>query len=672
MTLVVQAPPYCPVYAKFCILPGLPPAGERELPARLADGLTSPHNHPPVNYLTVENVTKTYGEKVLFDGIDLLINRGQKVALVAKNGTGKTTLLRVIAGREAPEGVGASVRFRRDIRVGYLEQDPDFIEHHSILDAIFDSEGDMIQAIKRYERAMLHPERPEELQAALVRMDDLKAWDFEARIKEVLSRLEIEDLEKAVSELSGGQKKRLALARLIIDEPDFLILDEPTNHLDIGMIEWLEEYLQQPNLTLFMVTHDRYFLERVCDNIVELEGGRLFRYSGNYSDFLEKKSTRHEVESAELDKNRKLMYRELEWVRRMPKARGTKAKARVEAFEELKEKVSGVRIEQEMQIDIKGQRLGKKILEAHNLQKSFGDKKIVDGFSYKFKKREKVGIVGPNGVGKTTFLKLLTQEIRPDGGKVVVGDNTAFGYYTQAGLQPEKDRRVIDVIRDIAEFIPMEKGQKLTAEQLLERFLFSRKQQQVYVSQLSGGERRRLHLLTVLMANPNFLILDEPTNDLDIMTLNVLEDFLLEFPGCLIIVTHDRYFMDKLVDHLFIFEGDGVIRDFNGDYSEYREEEKAREREQRRQERSESQKQRTAQEQIRQEAGGLTAEQKKELKRLEKEINRLEEKKSELTNRFTEPDITPEQIKALSIELDELKKELEEKEMRWMELAELA
>ncbi len=625
-----------------------------------------------MNYLTLENVSKTYGEKVLFDRLDLQINRGQKVALVAKNGTGKTTLLRVIAGREASEGENAVVHFRRGIRVGYLEQEPDFIAHHSVLDAVFDTDNEIIQAIKRYERAMLHPERADELQAALVKMDDLKAWDFEARIKEVLFRLEIEELEKAVGELSGGQKKRLALAKMIIDEPDFLILDEPTNHLDIDMIEWLEEYLAQPGITLFMVTHDRYFLERVCDQIVELEAGKIYRYAGNYSDYLEKKTTRHEIESAELDKNRKLMKRELEWVRRMPKARGTKAKARVEAFEELQDKVKGVKIDQEMQIDIKGQRLGKKILELHNVVKRFGEKKIVDGFSYKFKKKERVGIVGPNGVGKTTFLRLLTREERPEGGKVVVGGNTVFGYYSQSGIHLKEDKRVIDVIRDIAEYIPLEKGQKLTAESLLERFLFSRKQQQVYVSQLSGGERRRLYLLTVLMENPNFLILDEPTNDLDIMTLNVLEDFLLEFPGCLIIVTHDRYFMDKLVDHLFVFEGDGVIRDFLGDYSDYRVEQKERERAQRRQERSAGQERRQTARQQQNQVGGLSPEQKKELRRLEKEIARMEEQKEKLTAQFTEPDLTPDAIKELSIQLDALKRDLEAKEMRWMELAEMA
>lgn len=625
-----------------------------------------------MNFLTLENVTKSYGEKVLFRNLDLQINKGEKVALVAQNGTGKSTLLRVIAGQEPSEGETSSVSLRRDIRVGYLVQDPDFFAGHTVLEAVFDSDNTIIQAIKQYEQAMLFPDKTKEMQAALAKMDDLKAWDFEAKIKEILTRFGMERLDQLVSTLSGGQKKRLALAKLIIDEPEFLILDEPTNHLDLDMIEWLETYLQQPNITLFMVTHDRYFLERVCNQIIELDRGKLFRYTGNYSDFLEKKAIRHENEGIELDKNQKLLKKELEWVKRQPKARGTKAKARVDAFHDLKGKVANKRTNQEIQIDIKGQRLGKKILEAHNINKSFDDLKIVDGFSYKFKKKERVGIVGPNGVGKTTFLKILTKEIRPDGGKVVVGGNTVFGYYTQDGINLKADKKVIDVVQDIAEFIPMEKGQKLTAPQLLERFMFNRKHQQVYVSQLSGGEKRRLYLLTVLMRNPNFLILDEPTNDLDIITLNVLEDFLLDFPGCVIIVTHDRYFMDKLVDHLFVMEGNGVIRDFIGDYSEYREVQKEREREARRQERAEQQKVKAAQAEAEAEKPGLTYEQRKELNRLEKEIKKLEEKKEEIHRKFSEPGITPDEIAELSKQLAEVKEKIEDKEMRWMELAELA
>jgi ATP-binding cassette subfamily F protein uup len=624
-----------------------------------------------VNFLNLENVSKTYGEKILFDHIDLQVNKGQKIALVAKNGSGKSTLLRVIAGQEAGEGETAKVLLRKDIKVGFLNQDPDFYEGHTVLDAVLESDNPQILAAKAYEEAMLFPEKTEQMQKAAAKMDDLKAWDMDARIKEVLFKLNITDFNQLVRNLSGGQKKRLALAKLIIDEPEFLILDEPTNHLDIDMIEWLEEYLQHPKLTLFMVTHDRYFLERVCNQIIELDRGQLYSYSGNYSDFLEKKAARLENESSELEKAQKLYKKELDWVNRSPQARTTKAKSRVDAFYDLKDKVSNKRVEGEIQIDIKGQRLGKKILELHNIGKRYGEKVLIDGFSYKFKKKERVGIVGPNGVGKTTFLKVLTKDIRTDTGKVVIGDNTVFGYYTQAGIQLQDDKRVIDVVQDIAEYIPLEKGQKLTAPQLLERFLFSRKQQQVYVSQLSGGERRRLFLLTVLMRNPNFLILDEPTNDLDIMTLNILEDFLMEYPGCLIIVTHDRYFMDKIVDHLFVFEGNGHIKDFNGDYTMYRAYQKEQEEERRREEKK-KEKQSKKQEKPSSAGSQLTYEQRKKMNRLEKEISKLEEKKAQITEQFNQTGLDPEKIEGLSKELAEVKEQIEEKELQWMELAELA
>jgi ATP-binding cassette subfamily F protein uup len=620
-----------------------------------------------VNYLNLENVSKSYGEKILFDNISLQISQGQKVALVAKNGSGKSTLMRVIMGKEAPEGETAKVQIHHSVRVGFLEQDPDFYPHHTVLEAALDADNPQIQALKDYEEALLNPEDTQQMQKAVQKMDDLKAWDFEAKVKEILFKLNISDLKQVVKFLSGGQKKRLALARLIINNPEFLILDEPTNHLDLDMIEWLEEYLLQTNLTILMVTHGRYFLERVCNQIVELDRGELYKYSGSYGDFLHKKATRHDNEEIELEKAQKLFKKELEWVNRMPKARGTKAKSRVSSFKDLKEKLSGVRLEGEMQIDIKGQRLGKKILELQYISKSFGDFKILENFDYKFKKGERIGIVGPNGVGKTTFLKILTTEIRPDAGKVVVGGNTVFGYYTQSGMNLKEDKRVIDTVTDIAEFIPMAKGQKLTAPQLLERFLFSRKQQQVYVSQLSGGERRRLYLLTVLMHNPNFLILDEPTNDLDIMTLNVLEEFLIEFPGCVVIVTHDRYFMDKIVDHLFVFEGGGKVRDFNGDYSEYRVLQKELNQEKRRQERAEQESRKIEREA---EKPGLSYEQRKELNRLEKSISKLEAKKEQLHEQFNDPDsLTPEKIKALFIELEQVKEQIEEKEMQWMELA---
>lgn len=621
-----------------------------------------------MNYLSLEHISKMYGEKVLFDDITLQINRGQKVALVAKNGSGKSTLLRIAAGKESPEGENYRVFVHREIRVGFLDQDPDFYPHHTVLEAVLDEDTPGMRAIREYEKALLRPEEDKALQSAMAQMDIQQAWDLEARVKELLHRFRITDFTLPVRLLSGGQKKRLALVRLIINEPEFLVLDEPTNHLDLDMIEWLEEYFKNPALTMLMVTHDRYFLERVCDTIVELDRGRLFRYSGNYSAFLEKKAVRKENEEIELDKNRKLLKKELDWVNRMPQARTTKAKSRVDAFFDLQEKLSGNRVEKDMQIDIKGQRLGKKVLELHYISKRFGDKPILDQFAYKFKPNERIGVVGPNGAGKTTFLKLLTQEIRPDAGKVVVGENTIFGYYTQDGIQLVEDKRVIDVVQDIAEYIPMEKGQKISAAQMLERFLFNRKQQQVYVSQLSGGERRRLYLLTILMRNPNFLILDEPTNDLDILTLNVLEDFLLDFPGCVVIVTHDRFFMDKLVDHLFVFEGNGSVRDFNGDYTEYREIQKEREREQRRSERAEQQQAKGEQKA----RPGLTFEQRKELSRLEKEIQRLEEKKAAVTAQFDQPNLDGDRIRELAKELQLVGNQIEEKEMRWMELAELA
>jgi ATP-binding cassette subfamily F protein uup len=542
------------------------------------------------------------------------------------------------------------------------------------MEAVFDSENEMIQAIKKYETAILRND-DELMQESLGKMDDLKAWDFEAKIKEILFKLNITNLEQPVSNLSGGQKKRLALAKLVIDEPEFVILDEPTNHLDMDMIEWLEDYLKQPNLTIFMITHDRYFLENVCNNIVELEGGNLYRYSGNYSEFLEKKAIRQENEGIELEKTKKLFQKELDWVRRQPKARTTKAKSRVDKFFDIKEKAHKIQDNQEMSLDnLKGARLGSKILECEYINKSYGDLKLVDNFFYKFRKGERVGIVGKNGVGKTTFLKLLTKEIRPDSGKVVVGGTIKFGYYTQDGMNLQENKRVIDVVRDVAEYIPVQKGHKLTAAALLELFLFSRKHQQVYVSQLSGGEKRRLYLLTILMQNPNFLILDEPTNDLDIVTLNVLEEWLMDFPGCVIMVSHDRYFMDKLVEHLFIFEGQGKIKDFNGNHKEYRAYIKEKESKERSQERAEEEKRKAqaVKEQAQNSVPALSYEERKEMNRIEKEISKLEEKKSKIHEQFLNPDLPLDEMQKLSKELKEIEELVEEKEMVWMEFAERA
>ncbi|MBL7826146.1 MAG: ABC-F family ATP-binding cassette domain-containing protein [Saprospiraceae bacterium] len=620
-----------------------------------------------MNFLTLENVTKSYGEKVLFQNISLYIDKGQKIGLIAKNGTGKTTLMRVIAGMEGSEGERAKIILRKDIRIGWLDQEPKFEPTLDVLTAVLDPANPLVRVVQRYERALGHPEKPEELQEAMAEMDQQNAWSFESKVKELLFRFRLDDFEQKVGSLSGGQQKRLALVKILLDEPDFLILDEPTNHLDVEMIEWLEEYLQTPNLTLFMVTHDRYFLENVCDSIIELEGGVLRRYSGSYADYLEKKATREEVEATTYDRQNKLLKRELDWVRRSPQARTTKAKARIDAYYDKREATDALKKKpEEMRLAIKETWLGGKIVELHNISKAYGHKRLIDNFSYKFKRKERLGIVGQNGAGKSTFLEILTQVLAPDTGKVVVGDTVTFGHYRQEGIRLSEDKRVIDAVRDIADYIPLEKGKELSAAQMLERFLFSRPQQQVYVSQLSGGERRRLYLLTVLMKNPNFLILDEPTNDLDVLTLQVLEDFLEDFPGVLVVVTHDRYFMDRLVDHLFVFEGNGKIKDFNGTYAEYRA--------LKRTENAQAEKTVTADKApaITASKPGLTNTERNEMKKMEREIATGEARKREIMEKFNTLELAPADIEKLSAELGKLQEELELKEMRWLELAEKA
>ncbi len=621
-----------------------------------------------MNFLTLENVTKSYGEKILFRNLSLHIDKGQKIGLIAKNGTGKTTLMRVIAGREGSEGENAKIILRKGIRIGWLDQEPHFHPELDVLGAVLDPANPLVRVVQRYEHALAHPENTAELHEAMADMDQHNAWSFEAKVKETLFRFRMENFEQKVKTLSGGQQKRLALVKILLEEPDFLILDEPTNHLDVEMIEWLEEYLQQPGITLFMVTHDRYFLENVCDSIIELEGGQLRRYSGSYSDYLEKKALREEAESTTYERQNKLLKNELEWVRRSPQARTTKAKARVDAYFDRKEINDALKKKKdEMSLQIKENWIGGKVVELHNISKTFGDKKIIENFSYKFKRRERVGIVGQNGTGKSTFLQLITQVLPPDTGKVVVGDTIIFGHYRQEGIQLAEDKRVIDAVRDIAEFIPLEKGKELSAAQLLERFLFTRPQQQVYVSQLSGGERRRLYLLTVLMKNPNFLILDEPTNDLDVLTLQVLEDFLEEYPGCLVVVTHDRYFMDRLVDHLFVFEGNGKVKDFNGSYAEYRALKRMEERTPVTDGGNNSSSTAGS-------AGtgpsGLSNTERNEMKKLEKEISTLERRKKEILDRFNAADLGAEEASKLSNELGALQKNMDDKETRWLELAE--
>ena len=609
-----------------------------------------------MNFLTLENITKSYGDKLLFRDLNLFINDGQKIGLIAKNGTGKTTLLRVIAGLEGSEGENAKILFRKNLRIGYLTQDPVFDPDITVLQEAFSGDHPKLGALRKYESALLQGNEAQ-LREAMHLMDDQHAWDMEARAKEILSKLDISDFEQLVGTLSGGQQKRLALAKVLIDEPELLILDEPTNHLDLSMIEWLEEYLAGPGITLLLVTHDRYFLENVCTEIIELEHGTLYKYSGNYSDFLEKKANRSANENLNFEKDKKLYLHELEWARRMPQARGTKSKARLDAFEELREQISARRQETSLQINLKANRLGSKILEAHNISKRYGERVLFRDFSYKFKRFDRVGIIGPNGAGKSSLLNVLTGMEPPDTGKVIIGDTVIFGYYTQSGLKLQQDKRVIEVITAISDKIPSEKGHSLTAAQLLEKFKFPREQQQVYVSQLSGGERRRLHLLTILITNPNFLILDEPTNDLDLVTLNVLEEYLETYQGCLVIVSHDRYFMDKLVDHVFVFGPEGRIDDFPGNYSLYRMAQQA---------------QATAKEPepaIEKSKGQISYEEQKEIQRIEREILKLNQEKETISSRFLDTTLSHEEVMKLSRRLDEINEIVEEKELQWLELA---
>src|SRR5690554_1616126 len=506
--------------------------------------------------------------RVLFEGISFGINEGQKIGFVAKNGTGKTSLLNIIAGNDVPDS--GNVTYRKGLKVAYLPQDPNLDPELTVEQAIFSAENPVLKIIEAYEKALETPDDGDAYQKAFDAMDAHQAWDFETRYKQILTKLKLENLHARISSLSGGQKKRLSLANALLTTPDLLIMDEPTNHLDLEMIEWLENLFAKENFTLFMVTHDRYFLERVCNEIVELDEGQLYNYKGNYSYYLEKRDARIENEATETAKAKQLFKKELDWMRRQPKARTTKSKSRIDDFHEIKDRASKRRNEHEVQLELNMERMGTKVVELHNISKSFGDKKLLDRFSYHFNRGERIGIIGKNGTGKSTFLNIITGAVKPDSGKVVIGDTVQFGYYTQGGLHIKEGQKVIDVIREYGEYIPLKKGRQISASQLLERFLFDAKKQYDYVEKLSGGERKRLYLCTVLIKTPNFLILDEPTNDLDIVTLNVLESFLLDFPGCLVVVSHDRYFMDKIVDHLFVFRGNGSIDDFPGNYTDFR------------------------------------------------------------------------------------------------------
>ncbi|WP_242202486.1 ABC-F family ATP-binding cassette domain-containing protein [Aestuariivivens insulae] len=616
-----------------------------------------------MNYLTVENISKSYGELTLFENISFSVHKDQKIAFVAKNGTGKTSILNILSGEDQADS--GNVIYRKDIVVSFLSQDPKFDPVLTIEDTIFASDNPILSIIAHYEQALLNPEDTETYQKAFEAMEQHQAWDFETQYKQILSKLKLDDLSQKVATLSGGQKKRLALANALINKPDLLILDEPTNHLDLEMIEWLEAFFAKEQITLFMVTHDRYFLERVCNEIIELDEGQLYNYKGNYSYYLEKRDARIEREAVETGKAKQLFKKELDWMRRQPKARTTKSKSRIDDFNDIKHRAHQRRKDHQVQLELNMERLGSKILELHNVSKAFKDKTILDKFDYTFKKGERIGIIGKNGTGKSTFLNILTQTTKPDAGKVVKGDTVKFGYYTQSGIAIKPEQKVIDVIREYGDYIPLKKGRQISAQQLLERFLFSRKKQYDFVEKLSGGERKRLYLCTVLIQNPNFLILDEPTNDLDIVTLNVLEEFLLDFPGCIIVVSHDRYFMDKLVDHLFVFKGDGEIDDFPGNYTDYRVYEDSQSVVSISP--SESKKDKTAWKQN--EASKLSYNEEKELKNIESKLNALAYDKKELESKFNNPNLTQDEINELSEALQHIIDTIDAKEARWFELS---
>lgn len=624
-----------------------------------------------ISYLQVENLSKRFGEQLLFENISFGIGKNQKVSLIAKNGMGKSTLLQIIAGKDSPES--GSVIFRNDITIGYLEQNPALQEENTVFEEVFSSDSPILNLIKAYEKAVAQNDL-RQLEELLPQMDTYNAWDYDNTIKQILSELKINTYEKKIAHLSGGQRKRVGLAKVLISNPDFLILDEPTNHLDIEMTEWLEEYLEKSNVTLLMVTHDRYFLDRVCSHIIEIDEFGLFTYEGNYSYYLEKRAQRIETRNATIDKAKNLLRTEQEWMRRMPQARSHKARYRIDNFYKIKEIASQKTDEKTLELDIKGQRLGKKILEVEHISKSFENHTLIQDFSYKFVRGEKIGIVGKNGIGKSTFLNIITQNLAPDSGTIEIGETVAYGYYKQSGIQFQETDRVIDIVKNIAERIDLGNGRVLSASQFLEYFLFTDKQQYSLVEKLSGGERRRLYLLTVLMRNPNFLILDEPTNDLDIVTLNVLEEYLKSFKGCLLIVSHDRFFMDKVSDRIFAFEGNGIIKDFPGNYTQYKNK-KEEEEEQRQKE----QKKQTTQQAAVQPSGPIDKTQKRklsykeklEMQQLEQEIEQLNTEKTGIETALNSGTLSNDQLLQQSQRIAKIIELLDEKEMRWLELSEI-
>ena len=616
-----------------------------------------------MNYLSVENISKSFGERTLFENISFGINKDQKIAFVAKNGSGKTSILKIINGDDTPDT--GQVIIRKEIKMAFLSQEPNLDPELSIEESIFASDSEILHVIEAYEKALENPDDEVAYQKAFEGMEQHNAWDFETQYKQILSKLKMDDLKLKVKSMSGGQKKRLALAIILINKPDLLILDEPTNHLDLEMIEWLENYFAKENITLFMVTHDRFFLERVCNEIIELENGKLYQYKGNYSYYLQKKEERIAAENASIDKAQNLFVKELSWMRRQPKARTTKSKSRQDDFYVIKEKAQSRRKEHVVELEINMERMGSKIIELHNISKKFGDKKILDNFSFNFKRGERIGIIGKNGTGKSTFLNMITQAVPVDSGKVVLGDTIKIGYYTQSGINPKEGQKVIDVIKEYGEYIPLSKGRTISAAQLLERFLFDRKKQYDFVDRLSGGELKRLYLCTVLIQNPNFLILDEPTNDLDIVTLNVLESFLLDYPGCLLVVSHDRYFMDKIVDHLFVFRGQGVVEDFPGNYSDFRSYEDSAE---------------PAKTDLKPVGDnknwkqnnvkpGLTFNEQKEFDKVEKDIKDLERQKEAIEKEFANGTIPDKDIAKKAEDLQKVLHNIEQRTERWFELS---
>jgi ATP-binding cassette subfamily F protein uup len=613
-----------------------------------------------LNYLNVENISKSYGEVTLFENISFSIHKGQKIAFIAKNGTGKTSILKIISGEDSSDS--GEITYRKNIVISFLSQDPKLDDSLTIEESIFNSDNPILKVIENYEKAILNSEDVENYQKAFEEMELFQAWDFETQYKQILSKLKLDKIDQKVSELSGGQKKRLSLANALINRPDLLILDEPTNHLDLEMIEWLESFFAKENITLFMVTHDRYFLERVCNEIIELDQGDLHSYKGNYSYYLDKRNDRIEREAIEQGKVKQLFKKELTWMRKQPKARTTKSKSRIDDFQEIKHRAQQRRNDHEVQLELNMERLGTKIVEFFKVSKFYEDKTILDKYSYVFQRGERVGVIGKNGTGKSTFLDILTEKTKPDSGKIIIGETIKFGYYTQNGIKVKNDQKVIDVVRDFGDYIPLKKGKQISAQQLLERFLFSRQKQYDFVEKLSGGERKRLYLCTVLIQNPNFLILDEPTNDLDIVTLNVLESFLLDFPGCVIVVSHDRYFMDKVIDHLLVFKGEGLIEDFPGNYSDYRS--------------YEDSKPHVAKKEIIENKSWkepaknkLSYNEEKELKNLESKIKSLVYDKKELEKDFLKEGLAQEKILLMSNQLEKIIETINSKEERWFELS---